>query len=292
MSSDRKRIGFSQNTDLMVYDGSMTKADYENHSEWGHSTAEMGAEIARKAGVGAIAISHHSPFATDQDLDACEHEFREKYPHLFFAYGGLRFVLGGRIPGFCNSGKDSGQLDKLRSLINISVRMNSEKDRTRLFEHIIRLAMEITRADGGTLYTLERDNRLHFRIMINKSLGVFKEGTKDPINLPPVPLSPTNVCAAAALSRKIINIEDVSSSGYYDFSGPRKYDAMTGYRTRSVMVVPMEDISGEVIGVLQRINALDPAGRLISLTVQDEEMVNAIASQAGVCISNIAHEKM
>ncbi|MDD6196012.1 MAG: GAF domain-containing protein [[Clostridium] aminophilum] len=128
--------------------------------------------------------------------------------------------------------------------------------------------------------------------MINKSLGVFKEGTKDPINLPPVPLSPTNVCAAAALSRKIINIEDVSSSGYYDFSGPRKYDAMTGYRTRSVMVVPMEDISGEVIGVLQRINALDPAGRLISLTVQDEEMVNAIASQAGVCISNIAHEKM
>lgn len=289
--ADRELIGFSRNTDLIIYDGSLTKADYESCSEWGHSTAEMGAEIAQKAGVGAIAISHHSPFATDQDLDVREHEFRERYPNLFFAYGGLRFVLGGRIPGFCNSGKDSGQLDKLRSLINISVRMNSEKNRTKLFEHIIRSAMEITRADGGTLYTLERDERLHFRIMINKSLGIFKGGANDPIHLPPVPLSPTNVCAAAALSGNIINIEDVCSSGQYDFSGPRKYDAMTGYRTRSVMVVPMEDISGEVIGVLQLINALDQAGRLISFTVQDEEMVNAIASQAGVCISNIAHEK-
>ena len=65
--------------------------------------------------------------------------------------------------------------------------------------------------------------------------------------MPPVPLSKENVCACGVLSRSLINIPSVYVSSVYDFSGPKKYDQITGYRTQTMMVVPMEDDKGEVI---------------------------------------------
>ncbi|MEG1943714.1 MAG: HD domain-containing phosphohydrolase, partial [Angelakisella sp.] len=106
------------------------------------------------------------------------------------------------------------------------------------------------------------------------------------VDLPPVPLLPSHVCAYCALNRCSINIADVYDSREFDFSGPRKYDSITGYRTRSMLVVPFENTRGDVIGVLQLINAQDENGTVIPFSHDLEKIIAALASQAAVCVTN------
>ncbi len=176
----------------------------------------------------------------------------------------------------------------LRILLEIGALLAAEKDHERLLELILRKAMEVADADAGTLYSLTA-NELRFRIMITKSMGFFKGGKGDPIDLPPVRLTPENVCAAAVLERKLINVPDVYASDSYDFSGPRRYDSMTGYKTTSVLVVPMENDVGEVIGVLQLINAQDENGAVVPFASDEEQVLSSIASQAAICLTNVLY---
>ena len=67
------------------------------------------------------------------------------------------------------------------------------------------------------------------------------------------------VSAYAAIHKKTINISDVYSSTEFDFTGPKKYDEQSGYRSQSMLVTPLLNHEEEVIGVLQLLNAIDPA---------------------------------
>ena len=73
----------------------------------------------------------------------------------------------------------------------------------------------------------------------------------------------------------------------FDFSGTRQFDARTGYRSQSFLTVPMKDHEGEVIGVLQLINALDPvSGEVVAFSPADQRLAESLASQAAVALSN------
>lgn len=174
----------------------------------------------------------------------------------------------------------------LERLLDISISLSSEKDRDRLLERILDAAMDIAHCDAGTLYILS-DQALQFRYMVTKSRGIRKGGRHGAIDLPPVPLGPDNACAHAALSRELINVADSYLDDRFDFSGPQRYDALTGYRTRSILVVPMEDDTGAVIGVLQLINALDDSGASIPFCPQLEPVIRALGSQAAICLTNM-----
>ncbi|MDO4540472.1 MAG: HD domain-containing phosphohydrolase [Syntrophomonadaceae bacterium] len=174
----------------------------------------------------------------------------------------------------------------VNKLLAIGIALTKEKDYDRLFETILREAMEITSCDGGTLYVCNEDD-LAFKIMITKSMGFFKGGQGDPVDLPPVKKEHTNVCAFAALNDRLVNIADVYNSEEFDFSGPRRYDAMTGYKTTSMLVVPMEDDHGDVIGVLQLINAQDENGNIIAFDPALEPVIHSLASQAAICLANV-----
>lgn len=172
------------------------------------------------------------------------------------------------------------------TLLKIGIALSGEKDRNKLFHLIINGAMDFTACDGGTLYVCEGD-ALRFKIMITRSQGVSRGEAGEEINIPPVPMRMENVCACAAITRKVINIPDVYTEDGYDFSGPRRYDAMTGYRTQSMLVVPLENDRGDVIGVLQLMNALDEAGRVIPFEKECEELVKCLASQTALSLTNL-----
>ena len=174
-------------------------------------------------------------------------------------------------------------------LLDIGIALSSEKDDDKLLETILTAAMDITSCDAGTLY-IRGGDALAFRIMVTKSLGIFRGGKRGKIDLPPVQLSRANACACAAIENRLINIPDVYEDDIFDFSGPRKYDAMTGYRTRSMLVVPMENDRGEVIGVLQLLNALDENGAVIPFDPYYEQVIRSLASQAAICLSNMNYE--
>ncbi len=174
----------------------------------------------------------------------------------------------------------------LSRLLGVGIALSNIKDEGQLYQTILEAAMDIIACDGGTLYTIENDS-LKFRVMITRSQNVKKGGDNGPIELPNVPLKRENVCARCALERRVFKIDDVyTSKDGFDFSGPKKYDQMTGYRTQSMLVIPMEDDKGKIIGVLQFINAIQQTGFIGPFAQWHINVVLSLASQTAICLTN------
>ena len=171
-------------------------------------------------------------------------------------------------------------------LLEIGIALSREKDADELLMIILSAAMDITRADGGTLYIVDGD-ALRFHILCTRSMNILRCAHKEAIDLPPVALDKKNVCAYCAIERELVNIPDVYKSDKFDFAGPRNYDAITGYRTHSMLVVPMEDDQGDIIGVLQLINAQDDDGTIVAFDPQYESVVRSLTSQAAIRLTNM-----
>lgn len=177
--------------------------------------------------------------------------------------------------------------DRLKRLNEIGVALSVQRDLTALLEGILQEARGFTRADAGTLYLVKGDH-LTFEIAQNDTLKSFVGGSHGQSNIPPVPLNKGSASGYAAVTRETLNIEDVYTDQKYRFEGPKQYDRMTGYRTRSVLVVPMQDHEDQVIGVLQLFNAIDSStGQVVAFSQEDESLIQSLASQAAVAINNV-----
>jgi len=179
--------------------------------------------------------------------------------------------------------------NELMEILEISIQMAKEKDRTSLLSTILNKCMEYTGCDAGTLYLYEND-ALTFKIMKTGSLGICKGEHGEVIDLPPVPLKEENICAYAAIHKKVVNFPDVRDTGInFDFLGPKRYDEMTGYNTQSMLVVPLINQEDVLIGVLQLINALDSDGNVVCFEKRVEPVICSLASQAAIVLSNLLH---
>ncbi len=98
-----------------------------------------------------------------------------------------------------------------------------------------------------------------------------------------------NVCSYAALHREIINIPDVYNDTRFDFSGPKKYDSLTGYHTQSLLVIPIENNEDELIGVLQLLNAMDEGGNVIPFDSEYEIIIRSLGAQAAIEMTNLKY---
>lgn len=187
-------------------------------------------------------------------------------------------------------------LRRLEQLNEIGSALSKERDIARLLESILVAAKTITHADGGTLYRVTDDQQaLRFEILRTDSLHIAMGGTSGkPINFPNLPLRDAEgkhndslVAAYAALHNQTVNIADAYTEANFDFSGTRQFDERTGYRSQSFLAVPMKDHEGDVIGVLQLINAQHPeTGRVQSFSSADQSLAESLASQAAIAITN------
>lgn len=178
--------------------------------------------------------------------------------------------------------------DKFFQILDIGIALSAERNPNRLLNYIVDTAMKLTGSDGGTLYVL-RDDVLKFRIMKTKSKGIDVGGDGEAINIPAVPLKQENICAYSAINKVSLNIEDVYESELFDFSGPKKYDAINNYHTQSMVAIPMIDNKDEVLGVMQLINAMDDRGEVRAYTYEEEKILMALASQTAISLSNMAY---
>ena len=187
-------------------------------------------------------------------------------------------------------------LRRLEQLNAIGAALSKERDITRLLESILVAAKTITHADGGTLYRVTEDRQaLRFEILKTDSLKIAMGGTSgNPIDFPNLPLHDEHgrpndslVAAYAAIHNQTVNISDAYTEPNFDFSGTRQFDARTGYRSQSFLAVPMKDHEGDVIGVLQLINAKrSPDGEVVSFSSADQSLAESLASQAAIAITN------
>ena len=187
---------------------------------------------------------------------------------------------------------------RLEQLNDIGTSLSGEHDIDRLLEKILLAVKGITHADGGTLYTVAPDGRhLNFRIVRTDSLSIAyggQGGAPLPSHFKDLPLylddgQPNDhmVAAHVALSGETANIPDAYKDERFDFSGTRRFDAATGYRSTSFLTVPMKNHEGEVIGVLQLLNAIDPDTRAVRpFTPGDQRLAESLGSQAAVALTN------
>jgi len=188
------------------------------------------------------------------------------------------------------------QVSHLDQLVKIGRALSAEKDIGRLFEMIVSEAQRYCNADGGTLY-IRNDARdaLDFVVVRNDTLGVRMGGGGDRITWPAVPLrggegkeNHRNVSAHCALVGKAVNIADVYCAEGFDFDGTKEYDAKSGYRSRSMLLVPLRDHEDEVVGVLQLLNAKDrKSGRVGPFPEEDVGRVMSLASQAAIALTKM-----
>lgn len=189
-------------------------------------------------------------------------------------------------------------LRRLEQLNDIGASLSDERNLPALLEKILLAAKTITHADGGTLYLLSEDRqRLHFEIVRTDSLRIAFGGTSgQPTSgkFPDLPLyrgdGTPNTCMVAvhaAFNGRTVNIADAYTAVGFDFSGTRRFDEGTGYRSQSFLTVPMKNHEGEVIGVLQLINALRPEdGRVVEFSPADQRLAESLASQAAIALTN------
>ena len=182
---------------------------------------------------------------------------------------------------------------KIKKLNKIGTALSAENNLDTLLEIIVSEAKLLTNADAGTLYILE-EGHLHFKVAQTDSLGIKMGGTSGEITWPPLPLyledaTPNKkmVAATCALEDRIINIPDVYEAEGFSFEGTKKFDAGTGYRSKSMLVIPLKNHEFEIIGVLQLLNKQEPNGnQTVAFDEQDEELTLSLASQAAVAITN------
>jgi HD-GYP domain-containing protein (c-di-GMP phosphodiesterase class II) len=187
------------------------------------------------------------------------------------------------------------QIGQVRRLIRIGTALSAERNIERLFEMIVEEAREFTCADGGTLYIMSDDEtELQFAIAQTETLNVRMGGTGGKITWKPVRLldaegrpNHANVSAHVALTGETVNIPDVLDTEGFDFQGTRNFDAQTGYRSKSMLVVPMKNHENDIIGVLQLLNARSEDHKdVIPFSLECQEMTESLASQAAVALSN------
>ena len=183
-------------------------------------------------------------------------------------------------------------------LLQIGVALSAERDISKLHELIVRNARELTRADGGSLFLVEKDetgtDKLRFAVAQS---GPNDAGT----HLGAViPLTRGSVAGYVALSGEVVRIPDayeIPESAEYRFN--QSFDKQTGYRSKSMMVVPMRDHENTIVGVIQLLNRKPDFDLVLTsptmteqvvdpFTVRDESVLLSLASQAGVALENKA----
>lgn len=160
---------------------------------------------------------------------------------------------------------DERKTNDFEEIFDVILAFYKERDYYDLLGSILAKMMDITHADGGTLYVLE-DEKLHFRIMRNISQNIYLTA-KDEIDAEPISLNEKNIqniSAYAAINNEIISIDDVYNNTEFDFAGPKAYDSEHGYHAKSMLVFPLSATGSsnkqpQVIGVIQLINSINPA---------------------------------
>ncbi len=186
------------------------------------------------------------------------------------------------------------KLNKISRLNEIGIALSAEKELPSLLERILKGAKELTGADGGSLYRLTSRQTLRFEVIATDSLNIAMGGTTGKeITFPEIQLQNesganlSNVVSCAVNEGRVINIDNVYAAEDYDFSGTRIFDQNTGYKTQSILTIPLKNHEDDTIGALQLINALDDiTGEVVPFSLEAQNLAKSLASQAAVALTN------
>jgi len=175
--------------------------------------------------------------------------------------------------------------EKLLQLTNLSIEIAQVNDLDLLLEKILTVARKFVNADAGSIYIKEGD-KLKFSYTQNETLSKkLPPGKKLIFTTFSLPIENTSIAGYVANNDKILNISDVyhlPENVPYKFG--KKFDEISGYRTQSMLTIPLKTSAGVIVGVLQIINAKDENGNVIPFSLEDEPLEKFFASNAAIAI--------
>lgn len=195
--------------------------------------------------------------------------------------------------GLQRLGQIDGQhsTEMLERILEIGRALAAEKDLDTLLNLILTHTRSITGADGASIYTLDNEDRLYFRLWQNASTTTMTEAQKTLVG-------DYSVAGYVVRSGKPLNIDDayaIPESSPYRFNPAS--DRSLGYHTRSMLTLPLTNKNAEVVGILQLINRKSDADLILkndndfktkTMPFDDQsiQVALALAGQAGIAIEN------
>ncbi len=188
--------------------------------------------------------------------------------------------------------ESAARAELIEQLLAIGTALSSTNDLDDLLTLILQKCREITCSDAGSVYLVDRTEErsaLWFKVAQNFSCpsASFQEFA--------MPLTPNSLAGYVALTGESLNIPDAYHlPAEVPYHLDRSFDQTIGYRTRSVLVLPMQNQQQETIGVLQLINRkVDPHLVVTPENAEtvtrpyshwEERILRSLASQAAISI--------
>ncbi|HLA51543.1 MAG TPA: HD domain-containing phosphohydrolase [Thermodesulfobacteriota bacterium] len=174
---------------------------------------------------------------------------------------------------------------KLTQIINLGLEVAQVKDIDVLLERLLTEARQFVNADAGSIY-IKEGAELKFSYTQNETIRKkLPEGKKLIYSTFAIPINEKSIAGHAALTGKTLNIKDVYNlPDGVPYSFDRQYDEISRYRTKSMITFPLKTHRGDVIGVLQLINALDKDKNIIRFAEEDEPFIMHFANNAAIAV--------
>lgn len=175
--------------------------------------------------------------------------------------------------------------EKIDLITRISFDINKVKDIDVLLERILTNVRKFFNADAGSIY-LKQGDELKFRYTQNDSLQKkLNLGKKLVYNTFSVPINKNSIAGYVAERCKTLNIPDVyQMNSAQPYAWDSHFDELSNYKTRSMLTVPMTDQHGNLLGVMQIINAQDDEGNIVPFAPSDEPLIMHFATTAALSV--------
>jgi HD-GYP domain-containing protein (c-di-GMP phosphodiesterase class II) len=176
--------------------------------------------------------------------------------------------------------------EKFDALTHLGIDLNQVQDLDILMERILAEVRRFVNADAGSIYIRDKDE-LHFTYTQNETLQKrLRAGDKLIYSTFSLPINNRSIAGYVAATGQPLNLSDVynldpTCSYHFD----REIDETARYTTRSVLTIPLAAANGDVLGILQIINAQDQNRRIIPFTAADEKIMLHFASVAAVALA-------
>jgi diguanylate cyclase (GGDEF)-like protein len=184
--------------------------------------------------------------------------------------------------------------ERLKQLVAIGIALTSERELSRLLERIVAEARRFANAEAGTLF-LRDGHVLRFAVAQNDgSLPSLSEREmRRHFAAEPLTLDQPSLAGYVALTGRLLNLPGAGAAVPASaVAVDRQLRAMFRSGTGSVLVVPLQEPRGDVLGVLQLVNARTSTGEVVPFDGELEGLVQALASQAAVAIRNARLEEL
>lgn len=174
---------------------------------------------------------------------------------------------------------------KISKVMKLGVELTEVKDVDVLLERILLEARRLVSADAGSIY-IKEDDKLKFSYTQNDTQQKkLAPGKKLIYSTFSIPINNQSIAGYVANTGETLNLRDVYKlKPGLPFSFNRSYDDLSGYRTQSMLTLPLKTNRGDTIGVLQLINGTDVKGKVVSFWKKDEPLILHFANMAAVAI--------